>query len=54
MEVKGYPTLKLFVGDDVGTGEVYAYGRSFEDLKDFVEDKASAPEVEEKVKGRKG
>ncbi len=36
--VQGYPTIKYFKSDGDEKGEDYSGGRSFEDLKKFVED----------------
>jgi len=37
-EVRGYPTIKYFNGETGPKGEDYSGGRSFDDLKKFVQD----------------
>mmetsp|Transcript_22959 Transcript_22959/g.49559 ORF Transcript_22959/g.49559 Transcript_22959/m.49559 type:complete len:140 (-) Transcript_22959:382-801(-) len=37
-EVRGYPTIKYFTGETGPKGEAYNGGRSYDDLKKFVED----------------
>ena len=44
--IKGYPTLKLFVGD---IGEKYSGGRTFEELRDFVDEMVAQKPKDEEV-----
>jgi len=37
-DVKGYPTIKYFTGETGPKGTDYSGGRSYDDLKKFVED----------------
>jgi thioredoxin-like negative regulator of GroEL len=36
--VQGYPTIKYFTADTADTGDSYSGGRTFDDLKNFVDE----------------